>query len=507
MPRKKDIDTANKPDTEENIISFVPQSNKVFNGFYTREQWLADGLPADEFAVFHERQEELLPKLAQDSDVVNLFSQMMLKHNEFVKKEGWQMHDPFLVSFDLSTTALVGFMGYLQGYDFTTLSRCLHEDIRKRSSVYTLFPQSLPLNHNYHENNLMRAMLFWALSFRALDEFAFNKSAANKAMPTVLESLKYLQGWHYGSECEYRGSMMHPLGPEFHTTFTTPRFSTIWLTLLELDPRYQTPPESVEVDTSYLPVRFTDTTNMRDMVYFLKKEDANITTGLPLIIEALKRNGLDLRYTLFSCTGMRDQAQEAAAVFAKAGTNYLLHIPSDEFPRGKLPAMTKMQKEFANCHSAFKRLSDVWSKTSIDLSHAEVDADADSGIVTFVSSIDLDNTEDANKLACALGEGPLSSINDKVDMMLDEACAFFPMDEVFSQVEHMMLEPSGFIQIREAFHSFVLKSMKAEKSANKAQYTQAVTPKGVKEVLKNDDHFLHFFTLYCQQKLAQNKSK
>ena len=507
MPDNNNINNANQPDTDENIISFVPQSNKLFNDIITRKQWLAAGLPVDKFPAFHKRQEELLPKLAQDPDVVNVFAKLMLKHNEFVKQEGWQQNDPQLFSFDISTTALISFMGYLQGYDITTLSRRLNEDMGMRSSLYTLFPQSLPLTQTYNDNNLLRAMVFWSLSFKALDKFANTKTAADKAMPTVLESLKYLQGWHRGSANEYRGSIMHPLGVDFHTTFTTPRFSTIWITLLELDERYLFDTEVDEIDLSTIPVRLTDTTNMREMVYLMKKEDANITTGLPLILEALKRNGLDLSHTLFSCTGTREQAQEAAAVLAKAGTNYLLSIPSDDFPRGKPLSLNKLQKEFTNCHCTFTRLNDVFNKTSFDFSQVAVDDDANSGIVTFVSNIDLNNTEEANKLACALGEEMLSSTNDRFDMLLHEASAIFPMEMVLSQVSNMMLDQSGFVQIREAFHSFVLKRMKAEKSANKALYPQAATAKGVQEVLKNDDHFLHFFTLYCQQKLAQNKSK
>ena len=91
----------------ENIIPFAPiiRSSDVFNAPYTKEQWLAAGLPERKFEQFHELQTEVLAKVENDPDVLNLLDALNLKPKDFIEAQNGQEHDLSLLCYDMATAA------------------------------------------------------------------------------------------------------------------------------------------------------------------------------------------------------------------------------------------------------------------------------------------------------------------------------------------------------------------------------------------------------------------
>lgn len=486
----------------ENIIPFTPSRTKLFNGIFPQYLWLEANLDPEEYEVFKARQEELLSTVAQEPAVINLFSALMRKHNDFVRAHNWRQNDLYLDCVDLSTVGFITLWGYLQGYEsITQWQEHINHDVRSKATIYTMLQQALHPAMNYNYLYMLRSWFCWCtLLWNYASKYGLDEVDGKQAAIDLLKLLKYLQPWTRGEDHEYHGSNLNNLGRDFLVRFKTPRFTTLMLNLAIL--------ESTSLNAAAEPYpegylhgyRFVDSTNMRYLVYGISTDYPDITVSMQMLLDALKRNGLDFSQTLMMCSGSREQAAAVIPLILKAGAQYFMITPQGDYPDAEELTATKLQADFPQCQTVYTYLGNVFkhsdfsSEEQIRAAYNEERTDPS----VFITSVDVTDRDEANKLACALSENCLGFIIEDCEGMLRKFTQEQSEEEAHREIEDIIIEAAGLAHIKADFERFVQKKMRAELKRDKHAYKQQPTPEGVAEALKDDDIFLHFFALYCK---------
>lgn len=494
----------------ENIIPFTPSSTKLFNGIFPQYLWLEANLDPDEYEVFTSRQKELLSTVAQEPAVIDLFSALMRKHNDFVRAHHWQQNDLYLDCVDLSTMGFITLWGYLQGYEsITQWQEHINQDVRSKATIYTMLQQALHPAMNYTYLYMLRSWYCWCTLLNDAFKYAWDEVDGKQAALDLLKLLKYLQPWTRGKDQEYHGSILNNLGCDFQVRFKTPRFTTLMLNLAVLESTSLNAAAEPHPEKYLHGYRFLDSTNLRYLVYGISTDSPDITVSMQMLLDALKRNGLALSQALLLCSGSRAQAAAVVPLILKAGAQYFMITPQEDYPDVEERTATKLQSEFPQCQTVYTYLGNVFKHSDFS-SEKQIRAaynEERTAPSVFITSVDVTDRDEANKLVCALSENCLGFIIDECEGMLRKFTQEQSEEEAHHEIEAIVSEAAGLAHIKADFERFVQKKMRAELKQDKHAYKQQPTPEGVAEALKDDDIFLHFFALYCKPLLKSIRSR
>ncbi|MBU3843572.1 MAG: hypothetical protein H9847_01675 [Candidatus Anaerobiospirillum pullicola] len=324
-----------------------------------------------------------------------------------------------------------------------------------------------------------------------------------------------------GNDNEYYNTPRRFYSDDRYVQFKTPRFTNIWfnLDLLKLA-IHADEIDSEQANQGYFNIfHLVDTTNMRDMVYGTPAFPLDIAASFKLVVDALKSNGLDLSHTLFTFQSTnKDDAATVAQVIVDAGANYFISTNRTAYPKGKLPTLRNAQRQFAQCRSVLAHKWDAFKNSdfidpeaiiAVNKNDEEVCYLVRDQLSVILTSVDVNNHDEANKLACALNEfGIYKDILECEDMLYGHHFAEdIPEEFVTNKTEDGIRYGMAMQTLKDDFDRFVMAKMKADLKQDKHAYKQLATKSGVAELLKDDDTFLRFFALYYKDLMSEAEGK
>ena len=513
MPRTpKDSITALRPTLEPELLKFVSAASKIFNLQLmpaammppVEEDWVT-------LSYIHELQRQLNAKVQQEPELTAFFTQLMRKHYEYIKEQGWENRNQQLICYDMASSALMIILGYLRGFDdFRELIATGNEYMVQLVLLNTVLPLTIRPDQTYFHPLLMRIWL--AVIKKSGPWPRFNpyspprEKDALQALTKLLSGLYLFHAGRHGTRLEYKLPDI-PTDKSFHATFKTPRFDSITLYPQCLTNATRIPPATEERSWSGM-LHMVDNTNMRDMFYLLSESVTNEAEGVKLLTDALKENGQDISHVLFMLWE-EVAADQITKAIVDAGANYLIFVNKDAlFYRGDRPTIKELRRQhFFGCRHVFTSSKELLAYTTPDV---DVDKllDIDVQNFVFVTSLDLSIDDNAVKLACSLDESWLDLVLKNSEEVLEQGK--YDIEECAAQI----VELTKLDLSHEMFADFILRQLKNPRELALVQATfdaNGITMRAkakrstVIEALQEGSLFLHFFGKFMYPLLKRIK--
>lgn len=450
-----------------------------------------------ELQTIRELQHRFFACFKQESELISFLSKFMHANYDFAQDKGWALRQKKLLCLDFSTTGLILISGYFQGfYKFSDLIAMADKNLEQRVALHTLFPLTLPFTQPYMAMPILSTWLTVMLCAQIDPQTYQNDQATlRQNFIRLLDILKLLQPCAYGTILHYDKISELTEDGVIKKVFNTPRFDLISFVGSDLT---LATAESIFEFERPLPLNLVDCTNKRDLFYLFEKRVTSEGEAMHQLIAALKENGQNMSRVLFWVWHKPTSDQISKAIL-EAGANYLFFMTEADFPNlDEALTFNELGQLFYKWRHCFADLNEFASFTQQPVENFPLLSKLK---FKFVTSLDLNKEDNAEKLYCAI---------DEVDLGIKKYLANIKTAKFGDNMDacvtlYSLL--SGLSTVKQDFQDFVLAQLhQSEQLAYAQEMCQERKVKrrisaeriSVSYVLKVPELFWHFFGKFMQ---------